>query len=176
MLDGQVVGCEEAVVVGGTAAAVEVAAAADVPVGTAAACAKGQTNAAAVFDHFRVPTTAVAAALHPSPRNRQNHYVGSRSPPPRPCRKPPTASAWGSRWAAGEGTFDCITSFICRWTYVLRTRCSTLTRGYSAEFASMIAFCTMYSSESCRTIMWTISAYVFVIPTLRIMFASLSSV
>ena len=78
MLDDQVVGCEEAVVVGGTAAAV--AAAADVPVGTAAAVDKGLTNAAAVFDHFRVPTV-VAAAFHRSPRNRQNHYVGRRSLP-----------------------------------------------------------------------------------------------
>ena len=75
MLDGQVVGCGEAVVVGGTTAAVAadvpvgtaaataagvaVAAAADVPIGTAAAGAKGQTNAAAVFHH--------------SLRNRQNH-------------------------------------------------------------------------------------------------------
>ena len=90
MLDDQVVGCEEAVVVGGTAAAV--APAADVSVGTAAAVAKSLTNVAAVFDHFRVPT-AVAAAFHHSPRNRQNHYVARRSPPPRPCRKPPTASA-----------------------------------------------------------------------------------
>ena len=80
MLDDQVVGCEEAVVVGGTADAVAVAAAADVPVGTAAAVAKGLTNAAAVFDHFRVPT-AVAAAFHHSPRNRQDHYVGRRFPP-----------------------------------------------------------------------------------------------
>ena len=76
----QVVGCEEAVVVGGTAAAVAVAAATDVPVGTAAAVAKGLTNAASVFDHFRVPT-ALAAAFHHSPRNRQNHYIGRRSPP-----------------------------------------------------------------------------------------------
>ena len=90
MLDDQVVGCEEAVVVGGTAAAVVPAA--DVPVGTAAAVAKGLTNVAAVFDHFRVPT-AVAAAFHHSPRNRQNHYVARRPPPPRPYRKPPTASA-----------------------------------------------------------------------------------
>ena len=67
MLDDQVVGCEEAVVVGGTAAAV--AAAADVSVGMAAAVAEGLTNAAAVFDHFRV-LTAVAAAFHHSPRNR----------------------------------------------------------------------------------------------------------
>ena len=78
MLDDQVVGCEEAAVVGGTVIAV--AAAAGVPVGTAAAVAKGLTNAAAVFDHFRVPT-AVAAAFHHSPRNRQNHYVGRRFPP-----------------------------------------------------------------------------------------------
>ena len=159
---------------GGTPAAVAVAAAADVPVGTAAAVAKGLTNAAAVFD-LRVPT-AVAAAFHYSQQNRQNHYVGRRSPPPpRPCRKPPTASTWGSRWAAGEGTFDCITSLTLRLAYALRTRCSTLTRGYSAGFASMIAFCTMYSSESCRTIMWTICFSVFVIPTLRIMFTSLST-
>ena len=156
MLDDQVMGCKEAGVVGGTAAAVAVAAAAGVPVRTAAAVAKGLTNAAAVFGHFRVPTVA-AAAFHQSPQNRQNHYVGRRSPPPRPCRKPPTASAWGSRWAAGEGTFDCITSFTLRLAYALRTRCSTLTRGYSAGFASMIAFCTMYSSESCRTIMWAIT-------------------
>ena len=122
---------------GGTAAAVD--AAADVPVGKAAAVVKGLTNAVAVFDHFRVPT-AVAAAFHHSPRNRQNHYVGRRSPRLRPCRKPPTASAWGSRWAAGEGTFDCITSFTLRLVYALRTRCSTLTRGYSAGFASMVAF------------------------------------
>ena len=39
----------------------------------------------------------------------------------------------------------------------------------------MIGFCTMYSSESCRTIMWTICFSVFVIPTLRIMFTSLST-
>ena len=74
------VGCEEAVVVGGTAAAVAVGAAADVPVGTADAVDKGLTNAAAVFDHFRVPA-AVDAAFHHSPRNRQTHYVGRRSPP-----------------------------------------------------------------------------------------------
>ena len=64
---------------GGTAAVVVVAAVADVPVGTAAAVAKGLTNAPAVVDHFRVPT-AVAAAFHHSQRNRQNHYVGRRSP------------------------------------------------------------------------------------------------
>ena len=109
---------------GGTSAAVAVAAAVDVPVGMAVAVAKGLTNAAAVFDHFRVPT-AIAAAFHHSPRNRQNHYVGRRSPPPRPCRKPPTASAWGLRRAAGEGTFDCITSFTLRLAYALRTRCSS---------------------------------------------------
>ena len=78
MLDDQVVGCEEAVVVGGTAAAV--AAAADVPLGTVPAVAEGLTNAAAVFDNFRVPT-AVSAAFHHSPRNRENHYVARRSPP-----------------------------------------------------------------------------------------------
>ena len=66
MLDDQVVGCEEIVVVGGTAAAVAVAAAADVLVGTTAAVAKGLTNAAALLDHFRVPT-AVAGASHHSP-------------------------------------------------------------------------------------------------------------
>ena len=159
---------------GTTAAAVAVDAAADVSVGTAAAVAKSLTNAAAVFDHFRVPT-AVAAAFYHSPRNRQNHYVGRRSPPPRPCRKPPTASAWGSCRAAGEGTFGCITSSTLRLAYALRTRYSTLTRGYSAGFASMIAFCTMHSSESCRTIMWTIRSSVFVIPTLHIMFTSFST-
>ena len=80
MLDDQVVGCEEAGIVGGNAAAVAVAAAADAPVRTAAAVAKGLTNAAAVFGHFRVLTVA-AAAFHHSPQNRQNHYVGRRSPP-----------------------------------------------------------------------------------------------
>ena len=65
---------------GGTAAAVAFAAATDVPVCTVAVVAKGLTNAAAVFDHFRVPT-AIAAAFHHSPRNRQNHYTGRRSPP-----------------------------------------------------------------------------------------------
>ena len=54
-------------------------------------------------------------------------------------------------------------------------RCSTLTRGYSAGFASMVALCTMYSSVSCRTIMCTICDSVLVIPTLRIMFTSLST-
>ena len=96
MLDDQVVGCGEAVVVGGTAAAVAadvpvgtaaataaaaaVAAAADVLVGTAAAVAKGQTNAAAVFGYFLVPT-AVAAAFHHFLRNRRSHYVGRRPLP-----------------------------------------------------------------------------------------------
>ena len=74
MLDDQVVGYEKAVVVGGNAAA------ADVPVGTAGAVAKGLTNAAAVFDHSRVPT-AVAAAFPHSLRIRQNYYVGRRSSP-----------------------------------------------------------------------------------------------
>ena len=74
MLDDQVVGCEEAVGVGGNAAAT------DIPVGTAAAVAKDLTNAAAVFDHSRVPN-AVAAVFHHSPRNRQNHYVGCCSSP-----------------------------------------------------------------------------------------------
>ena len=96
MLDDQVVGCGEAVVVGGTAAAVAadvsvgtaaataaaaaVAAAADVLVGTDAAVAKGQTNAAAVFGYFLVPT-AVTAAFHHFLRNRRSHYVGRRPLP-----------------------------------------------------------------------------------------------
>ena len=157
---------------GGTAAAV--AAAADVPVGTAAAVAKGPTNAAAVFDHFRVPT-AVAAAFHHSPRNRQNHYV-DRRPPPRDLAESHRQPARGDRAGPpGRERSTALPPFTLRLAYTLRTRCSTLTRGYSAGFASMTAFCTMYSSESCRTIMWTICSSVFVAPTLRIMFTSLST-
>ena len=95
MLDDQVVGCGEAVVIGGTAAGV----AADVPVGTAAAVAKGQTNAAAVFGYFLVPT-AVAAAFHHFLRNRRNHYVGRRPSPavlPKPTDSERVGIALGRR-------------------------------------------------------------------------------
>ena len=110
MLDDQVVGCGEAVVVGGTAAAV----AADVPVGTAAAVAKGQTNAAAVFGYFLVPT-AVAAAFHHFLRNRRNHYVGRR-PLPRGLAETHQQRARGDR--AGPPGRERLTAsppLLCGW-------------------------------------------------------------
>ena len=80
MLDDQVVGCEEVVVVGGTAAAVAVAAAADVPIGTAAAVAKGLTNAAAVFD-LRVRLLLLLPSIIPSKTARTTTLAAA--PPPR---------------------------------------------------------------------------------------------
>ena len=131
LLDDQVVGCGEAVVVGGTAVAVAadvpvgtaaataaaaaVPAAADVPVGTAAAVAKGQTNAAAVFGYFLVFHAGRTAAFHHFLRNRRNHYVGRR-PLPRGLAETHRQRARGDR--AGPPGRERLTAsppLLCGW-------------------------------------------------------------
>ena len=75
MLDDQVVGCEEAVVVGGTAAA------ADVPVGTAAAVAKDLTNAAALY--LTIPVCPMPLLLPSTiPRETARTTTLAAAPPP----------------------------------------------------------------------------------------------
>ena len=115
------------------------------------------------------PRVRVEQLIRNAFANRKVKAVMQSNVPSPAAQRDPHALAFG------EGTFDCITAFTLRLANALRMSCSTLTRGYSSGFASMIALCTVYSSESCRTIMCTICDSVLVIPTLRIMFTSLST-